>query len=434
MERPPCGPGAARPRRGPGEPLRIAFLLYRGNPRCGGQGVYARHLTGGLAALGHEVTVFSGQPYPELEPGVELVRLPSLDLYRDGDPFRQPRMREVSSPVDLLELATMRTGGFAEPRTFSLRARDALARRAGDFHVVHDDQCLGTGLLGMLADGWPVLASIHHPVTVDRDVDLAHASGRLRRLTMRRWYGFAAMQSRVARQLPRILTVSEAARRDIVDAHGVDASRIAVVPVGVDAEVFRPRPEVARIPGRVMTTASADVPLKGLLPLLEAIAKVRVERPEVHLVLVGRPREDGPVAATIDRLGLEGAVQFVLGEPDGAIARRYAEAACAVVPSLYEGFSLPAIEALACATPLVATTGGALPEVVGTDGVHARLVPPGDPSALAGALGGLLDDPALGARLARTGRERVLGRYRWSATAAATAAEYERVLDGHGPC
>ena len=430
MSRRPPGPGAARRWAGPGAPLRVAFLLYRGNPRCGGQGVYARHLTRELVALGHEVTVLAGRPYPELDPGVTLVRLPSLDLYRDGDPFRQPRWREIAGPVDLLELAAMRAGGFAEPLTFSLRARNALARRAGAFHLVHDDQSLGTGLLGMQEDGWPVLASIHHPVTIDRALDLAHASSRHRRLALRRWYGFAAMQGRVARRLARVVTVSGAARDDIVREHRVHPARIAVVPVGVDTTVFHPRPAVRRVPGRVMTTASADVPLKGLLPLLEAVAKARVERPEVHLVVVGRPRRDGPVGAAIDRLGLAGAVRFVTGEPDEALARRYAEAACAVVPSLYEGFSLPAIEAMACGTPLVATTGGALPEVVGEDGVHARLVPPGDPSALCQAILRLLGDPGLARGLGRAGGDRVRGRYSWRATAAATVVEYERLLDG----
>ncbi len=433
MSRRPSASGPARSWDGPGSPLSVAFLLYRGNPRCGGQGVYARHLTRELAALGHDVTVVAGRPYPDLEDGVRLVRLPSLDLYRDGDPFRRPRLRELGEPADLLEVATMHLGGFAEPRTFSLRARAALAARSGQFHLVHDDQCLGTGLLGLQADGWPLLASIHHPVTVDRAVDLAHAPNLGRRLALRRWYGFAAMQTRVARRLDRVLTVSEAARDDVVREHGVDPDRIAVVPVGVDTDVYRPAPAVGRIPGRIMTTASSDVPLKGVLPLLEAIAKARVERPEIHLVVIGRPRPDGPVAAAIERLGLEGAVELVSGEPDAAIARRYAEAACAVVPSLYEGFSLPAVEALACGTPLVATTGGALPEVVGDDGVHARLVPPGDPSALATALLQLLDDPALAARLAAAGGARVRQRFSWSATARATVVEYERLLAGR-PC
>jgi len=374
------------------------------------------------------VTVFSGQPYPELDDGVELVTVPSLDLYREPDPFRTPRLRELASPADVIELATMRTGGFGEPRTFSLRARSALARRTGQFDVVHDDQCLGTGLLGMLDDGWPLVTTIHHPITVDRALDLEHAASLLRRATLRRWYGFSAMQARVARQIPRVLTVSESSRRDIVEQLGVDARRVAVVPVGVEPSVHRPYAHVARVPGRIMTTASADVPLKGLVPLLEAVAKLRTERPEAHLVVVGRLREQSPVNSVLERLCLSEAVSFVSGESDERIAERYAEATCAVVPSLYEGFSLPAAEAMACGAPLVATTGGALPEVVGTDGVSALLVPPGDPGALAHALGRLMDDPELCARIGEAGRRRVLDRFTWRVTARRTAEEYGSLL------
>jgi len=416
-------PEPVRPRR-----LRIAYLVYRGNPRCGGQGVYTRHLTAELAALGHSVTVFSGPPYPELSQTVELVKVPSLDLYREPDPFRVPRLREFCSSVDLLEFALMCTAGFPEPLTFSLRARHLLARRLGDFDLVHDDQSLGSGIIGMMNDGWPVLATIHHPITVDRELDLAHADGWQRRLTLKRWYGFVGMQARVARQLQRIVTVSESSRRDIADQLGVALERMAVVPVGVDAAVFRPMPGTVRVPGRIMTTASSDVPMKGLVPLLEALAKVKSERQDAHLVVIGRLRDGSTIPAVVDRLGLKGAVRFLSGLSDQAIVDLYAEAEIAVVPSLYEGFSLPAIEAMACGVPLIATTGGALPEVVGRNGVCALLVAPNDPGSLAQAIVTALSDPVRRLRLGQAGRERAVERFTWPVTARATAEQYFELL------
>ena len=406
----------------------MAFLCYRGNPHCGGQGVYTRHLTRELAALGHRVTVFAGPPYPELDAGVDFVPVPSLDLYREPDPFRTPRPSELRSGVDLLEFALMCTAGFPEPLTFSLRARRLLAGRRADFDLVHDNQGLGRGLLALVDAGWPVLATVHHPITVDRDLELAHAPSWRRRLTLRRWYGFVGMQRRVAARLPRIVTVSEASRRDLVRAMGLAAERLAVVPVGVDTDRFRPRPEVARVPGRLLTTASADVPLKGLVPLLEALAKVRTDR-AAELVVIGQPRLGSDLPATIHRLGLEDAVRFVGGVSDDRVAELYAEAELAVVPSLYEGFSLPAVEAMASGVPLVATTGGALPEVVGSAGDTGVLVPPDDPGALAAAIVGLLDDPGRRVRLAAAGRRRVMERFTWRATAEGTAAEYRRLLE-----
>lgn len=417
--------------------LRVAYLVYRGNPRCGGQGVYSRHLTRELAALGHEVTVFSGPPYPELDQGVELVKVPSLDLYREPDPFRVPKLSEFRSAIDLYEFAIMCTAGFPEPRTFTLRARQLLAERLGDFDLVHDNQSLGTGLLKMMSDGWPVMATIHHPITVDRELDLAHAANWRRRLTLRRWYGFIEMQARVARQLPRVITVSHSSLQDISEQLGVARDKMAVVPVGVDDSVFRPRPEIARRPGRLMTTASADVPMKGLIPLLEALAKVRTEREDAHLVVIGRLREGSKVPAVLDRLGLRSAVEFVSGISDDELARLYAEAELAVVPSLYEGFSLPAIEAMASGVPLVATTGGALREVAGRDGETALLVEPNDPGALAAALLAGLGDPGLRERLGAAGRSWVRERYTWPVTARQTAEQYYELLEtrgDHGRC
>ncbi len=415
--------------------MRVAFLVYRGNPRCGGQGVYTRHLTRELVGLGHSVEVFAGQPWPELDDGVGFTPVPSLDLYRDPDPFRVPSLadfRDAPWPsVAALEFGVMCTAGFPEPWTFSLRARRVLAARRGDFDVVHDNQCLGSGILGMIEDGWPVLTTLHHPITVDRQLALAHTTNPWQGFTTRRWFGFLRMQVRVARSLPRVVTVSESSRSDIADQMQVAPERMTVVPVGVDHTVFRPRADVRPVPGRIMVTSSSDVPMKGLVPLLEAVAKLRTER-DVELMVVGNPRPDGRVARAIDRLGLAPSVRCVTGISDDELARYYGEAQVAVVPSLYEGFSLPAIEAMACGVALVATTGGALPEVVGTDGETGLLVPPDDPGSLATAIGRLLDDEALRSRLGRAGRERVLGRFTWQVTAAGTASEYRALLSHRG--
>ncbi len=414
-------------------PLDVVLLSYRSKPHSGGQGVYVRHLSRELVALGHRVEVVSGPPYPELDdvPGLRLTRVPSLDLYREPDPFRVPHWREFGSPVDVLEFLLMCTAAFPEPLTFSLRARRVLRRRAARPDVVHDNQGLGYGLLGMRADGQHVVATCHHPITVDRRHDLAAAPDRRSRLSTYRWYSFLRMQGRVLRRLPAVLTVSTTSAADIQRDFRVPEDRLTVVPVGVEADVFVP-PSAPRVPGRIVATASSDVPLKGLVPLLEAVAKLRTER-DVELVVVGKPREGGPTAAAVERLGLAGHVRFVSGVSEAELVGLFASAEVAVVPSLYEGFSLPAVEVMACATPLVATTAGALPEVVGPDGEAALHVPPGDPEALAAAVGRVLDDPALAARLGAAGRARVTERFTWRAVAEQTAAWYRTTLE-ESPC
>ncbi len=413
-------------------PLRIAYLVYRGNPHCGGQGVYTRALAKELTELGHEITVFSGPPYPDLVDPEQLVEVPSMDLYRPENPFRVPWPWEFKTSIDVREFGIMCGAGFPEPYAFSLRARRLLQDRRADFDLVHDNQCFGRGLLPMMdVDGWPVIATLHHPITVDRDLDLAHATGAWKRFTLRRWYGFLDMQMAVARRIPRHLTVSESSRRDIVDQMGVPAERLHVVPVGVDPDVFGPRPAIARVPGRIMTTASADVPMKGLAHLLEALAKLRTERPEAHLVVIGKPKPKSKIPALLERLGIADAVEFVSGVTTERIVELYAEAQVACVPSLYEGFSLPAVEAMACGVAVVGTTGGAVPEVIGTDGDTGLLVPPADPGALATALERVLDDEALRDRLGAAGRRRALDNFTWRQCAVRTVEHYRAVLDEH---
>ncbi|MGW5418910.1 glycosyltransferase family 4 protein [Streptomyces sp. NPDC003943] len=414
-------------------PLRIALLTYKGNPFCGGQGVYVRHLSRELARLGHTVEVVGSQPYPTLDEGVPLTEIASLDLYRQPDPFRTPAREEYRDWIDALEVGTMWTGGFPEPLTFSLRARRMLAARRGDFDVIHDNQTLGYGLLGgPRALGAPLVTTIHHPITVDRQLELDAAADWKRRASVRRWYAFTRMQKRVARRLPSVLTVSGTSRQEIVEHLGVREDRIRVVHIGADTELWSPDPSVAEVPGRIVTTSSADVPLKGLVFLIEALAKLRTEQPDAHLVVVGRRAEDGPVAQAIERYGLDGAVRFVKGISDAELVDLYRSAQVACVPSLYEGFSLPAAEGMATGTPLVATTGGAIPEVAGPDGETCLAVPTGDAGALAVALGRVLGDAELRARLGRAGRERVLANFTWARAAQGTAELYREALAGQG--
>jgi glycosyltransferase involved in cell wall biosynthesis len=412
--------------QGNDQPLRIAFLAYRGKPHVGGQGVYTRHLTKALVDLGHHVEVLGGQPFPILDDRVPLVELPSLDIYNDYFPMRMPGIWELKHWPDFVEVTAFSAGTFPEPLAFSMRAWDHLRKRKGEFDLVHDNQSLGYGLLAIQRDV-PVLGTIHHPITVDRRLELEHAQTAYKRLTLRRWYAFTKMQTRVAKRLKRIITVSESSRTDIVKDHEVDPSIMHVVPVGVDPEQFRPLPGVARIPGRLITTASADVTMKGLRYLLEAVAKLRTER-EISLVVIGRPKAGGRSAETIERLGLTDCVSFVSGVTDERIYELYSESELAIVPSLYEGFSLPAIEAMACGVPLVSTTGGALPEVVGRDNETAFLVTPGDSEALAARIRTALDDPALRAKVGAQGRQRVIDNWSWKHTALKTLEQYRALL------
>jgi len=408
-------------------PLRIALLSYRSKPHSGGQGVYVRHLSRELAARGHHVEVFSGQPYPDLDEGPVLRKVPSLDLYRDDDPFRTPRREEVRDWTDALEVAMMWGGAFPEPLTFSVRALRALRARPGDFDIVHDNQGLGYGMLEMRRLGVPLVTSIHHPISVDRRLDLAGRNWH-ERLDKSRWYGFVRMQGRVARRVGPLLTVSSSSKEDICRDFRVKPEKVHIIPLGVDTRLFHPRPGQPRVPGRIVTVTSADLPLKGLPTLLRAVAKLVTER-DAHLVVIGSP--SAATREQLAQLALGERVTFASGLPDAEYARVLASAEVAVIPSLYEGFSLPAVEHMASGTPLIASKAGALPEVTGDAAV---LVPPGDPEELAAALRGLLDDEEARAEHAERGLARVRERFAWPAVAAATEAVYQKVINGEPGC
>ena len=433
---------SAVPTRGaaPGPPasadraLRIALLSYRSKPHCGGQGIYLRHLSRELAALGHHVEVFSGQPYPELEPGPLLHALPSLDLYREPDPFRTPRPSEYRDWIDALEVAAMWTAAFPEPLTFSLRALRALRARTGDFDIVHDNQVLAYGMLGIARLGLPLVTSIHHPISVDRRIELAAAKG-FSRLSKRRWYGFVRMQGRVARRVGPVLTGSESSCDDICRDFRVPRSSVHVIPLGVDTRLFHPR-QAPRVPGRIVAVASADSPVKGISTLLRAVAKLTTER-NVELTVVGKPAPGGPTERLVAELAMGDKARFVSGISDNDLAEFIASAEIAVVPSLYEGFSLPAVEHMASGTPLIASRTGALPEVTGD---AALLVTPGDAEELAVALRLLHDSAAERERLSALALRRVQERFAWPAVARATVEQYRCAIEtaaaraGSAPC
>ena len=387
--------------------------------------MYVRHLSRGLVELGHDVEVFSGQPYPEgLDPRVRLTKVPSLDLYREPDPFRIPRPSELHDRIDVLELLATWTAGFPEPKTFCLRVARLLADRLDDFDVVHDNQSLGTGLLTIAELGLPVVATVHHPITRDRVLDVAAAKW-WRKPLVRRWYGFAEMQKQVARRIPELLTVSSTSAADIAEDFGVSPSQLHVVPLGVDTELFTPAEY--RVRNRIIAIASADVPLKGVSHLLHAVARLRVER-DLELQLVAKLEPNGPTEKLIAELGISDIVHSSSGVTDAELAALLSSAEVACIPSLYEGFSLPAVEAMASGTPIVASRAGALPEVVGVDGDCARLVNPGDVDDLTRVLGELLDSPLELRRLGVAGRRRAVDVFSWESVAAQTVSVYERAM------
>jgi len=406
--------------------LRICLLSYRGNPHCGGQGVYVHHLSKALKDLGHLVDVVSGPPYPVLDNGIRLVKLPSLDLYNPENLFRMPTFRELKNPVNLLEWLDISTMGFPEPFTFGLRADRYLRKTHRRYDIVHDNQSLSYGIR-TIGRRIPTLATIHHPITIDRDLAVKSADSFLKKLQQLRWYSFIGMQKRVSQSLSHIITVSERARDDISREFDIPEDAFRIVPNGIDTSVFRPKPGMKRDNNRVVVTNSADIPLKGLNYLMEAVATVS-KSTKIYLTVIGKPHANGHLSKTVRQLGLGHCINFTGRVSSAELVNQYTQAAVAVVPSLYEGFGFPAGEAMACATPVISTTAGALPELVGDTGL---VVPPADSDALARAIMTVLKHPERAIEMGRAGLKRIHNRFTWEKAAQKSVESYGEAICAH---
>ena len=405
--------------------MHIALLGYRSHPHVGGQGIYLQYLSKALVELGHSVDVISGPPYPELDPRVRLIQLPSLDLYAHPNPTRALKLKHCLSLADFYGWWSKSRGAFGEPYSFGRRLNRYFKQHQPHYDIVHDNQSLCYGLLDLQKRGVNVVATVHHPITRDRDLALAAATEKGQRWLINRWYSFLAMQQKVVQQLNHVITVSQQSQRDIVAAFNRPADNIQVIPNGVDASIFKPLDTITRTPFQLITTASSDQPLKGLSVLLRALAQLRSEFPALQLIVIGKLKESGETEKELQALNLQDAVQFKSGISNQQLVEEYAQASIAIVPSLYEGFGLPAAEAMACAVPLICSDGGALPEVVGD---AARLVRAGKVEDLKSALCELLNDEKSRTQLGEQGRAHILQQLSWDCGGKKMERYYYQVL------
>jgi len=406
-------------------PLKICLLGYRSQPYGGGQGIYIKYLSKALVDAGHKVDVISGQPYPHLDPRVNLIKMPGLNLFETG--LGSLRLRHLSSLTNIIEWTGKLTGAFSEPYCFGRRVLKHLQKKGRHYDIIHDNQCLSWGMLQLQQRGFPLVTTIHHPITSDLQIALNAANDWRERILIRRWHSFLVMQKKVAQRLAHIVTVSERSRNDIVSAFEIDPEAISLVYNGIDTDEFRPVDGVDRIPFRIMATASADAPLKGVRYLLEAVALLLKTYPKLELLLVGQPKPGGDTEKLIERLQIAENIKFVSGITTEQLVNYYSEAQVVVVPSLYEGFGLPAGEAMACGVPVVSTDGGALPEVVGDAGVQ---VPIEDSKAIAAAVAQLLENAGEREQLGAAGRHRINELFCWHRAAGQMTNYYQQILKG----
>ena len=404
--------------------LKIGLLSYRSHPYSGGQGIYVKHLSKALAELGHEVDVISGQPYPELDERVNLVKLPSLNIFEEEDRFRSFKMNYLMNPLSLFEWLSVMTGGFPEPYTYGVRVNRYLKKRLGDYQIIHDNQSLSYALLH-IQQNFPLVTTIHHPITRDHKLELENAKNWKQRLSSNRWHGFLRMQKKVAPSLKAIITPSHSSKIDISNEFSVNKDFIDVVHNGIDTETFKPNNDKKRIKNRIITTASADVPLKGLKYLINALPKIISLYPDTELVVIGKAKNNGETMKLIKKLNLLPHIHFKSNLKEEDIVDLYASAELAVIPSLYEGFGFGAGEAMSCGVPLISTLSGGLEDIVKGSCYE---IEPGSSVQIENAVIDLFDNEEEMKRVALLGRKRILEKFNLRQAAKGYLAIYEREI------
>lgn len=404
--------------------LKIGLLSYRSHPYSGGQGIYVKHLSKALAELGHEVDVISGQPYPELDERVNLVKLPSLNIFEEEDRFRSFKMNYLMNPLSLFEWLSVMTGGFPEPYTYGVRVNRYLKKRLGDYQIIHDNQSLSYALLH-IQQNFPLVTTIHHPITRDHKLELENAKNWKQRLSSNRWHGFLRMQKKVAPSLKAIITPSHSSKIDISNEFSVNKDFIDVVHNGIDTETFIPNDNKKRIKNRIITTASADVPLKGLKYLINALPKIILLYPDTELVVIGKAKNNGETMKLIKKLNLLPHIHFKSNLKEDDIVDLYASAQLAVIPSLYEGFGFGAGEAMSCGVPLISTSSGGLEDIVKGSCYE---IEPGSSVQIENAVIDLFDNEEEMKRVALLGRKRILEKFNWRQAAKGYLAIYEKEI------
>ena len=407
--------------------LKIALLSYRSKPFSGGQGIYVKYLSKALHDLGHEIDVFSGPPYPDLDSKIKLVKIPSLGLYEKKSKFYDVNPMELFNPINLFEWLSVNSGGFPEPYTFGKRIKKILKKNLHKYDVIHDNQSLAYELL-FFQKKKPLVTTIHHPISLDLAYQLQSTNDIFLKLLMRRWHSFLVMQKFVAKRLKKIVVPSNSSMDDIKDEFRVDKKKMERVMNGIDLNVFYPDSKIQKIPFKLVTVASADVPLKGLDYLLKALSDLAEVYSDISLSIIGEQKKGGHTERLIKKLNLEKRVNFFSNLTQEDLRKTYCEAELAIIPSLYEGFGFAAIEAMACGVPLISSSGGALPEVIKDTGI---IIPPKNVKEIYNSVDYLLSSPHIAKELAEKGLQRANSKFSWAAIAKKLEKVYYKEIEIH---
>ena len=347
--------------------LKIAFLSYRSDPFSGGQGIYIKNISEALHNRGHEITIFSGNPLPEVNKAIKVVRIETPGFFETFDSLERLKIFTSleKNRLNFMDFFETFTGTFTEPVFFGERLvkNKYFQETIDEFDIFHDNQSISSYPETVLKK---LVTTLHHPIHVDKEIDLTSEKSFLSRLSIKRWYSFLNFQKKNLKAVKKVISPSLSSKNDICRYFDYPSKNISVIWNGINLDdcKFHQRESFN---ANFVTIISADVPMKNLKTVLKALYLLKQEGINAKLTIVGDLREDNN--KLIDRLGLTKEITYKSKLPRKQLIQSLNNADIGIAPSKYEGFGFPLVEMIATGLPVIVSDKASLPELAGNAGL-----------------------------------------------------------------
>ena len=347
--------------------LKIALLSYRSDPFSGGQGIYIKNISEALHNRGHEITIFSGNPLPEVNKAIKVVRIETPGFFETFDSLERLKIFTSleKNRLNFMDFFETFTGTFTEPVFFGERLvkNKYFQETIDEFDIFHDNQSISSYPETVLKK---LVTTLHHPIHVDKEIDLTSEKSFLKRLSIKRWYSFLNFQKKNLKAVKKVISPSLSSKNDICRYFDYPSKNISVIWNGINLDdcKFHQRESFN---ANFVTIISADVPMKNLKTVLKALYLLKQEGINAKLTIIGDLREDNN--KLIDRLGLTKEITYKSKLPRKQLIQSLNNADIGIAPSKYEGFGFPLVEMIATGLPVIVSDKASLPELAGNAGL-----------------------------------------------------------------
>ena len=406
--------------------LKIALLSYRSDPFSGGQGIYIKNISEALHNRGHEITIFSGNPLPEVNKAIKVVRIETPGFFETFDSLERLKIFTSleKNRLNFMDFFETFTGTFTEPVFFGERLvkNKYFQETVDEFDIFHDNQSISSYPETVLKK---LVTTLHHPIHVDKEIDLTSEKSFLTRLSIKRWYSFLNFQKKNLKAVKKVISPSLSSKNDICRYFDYPSKNISVIWNGINLDdcKFHQR---GSFNANFVTIISADVPMKNLKTVLKALHLLKQEGINAKLTIVGDLREDNN--KLIDRLGLTKEITYKSKLPRKQLIQSLNNADIGIAPSKYEGFGFPLVEMIATGLPVIVSDKASLPELAGNAGL---IFNSSDSNDLKEKMKELIENAALRNKVAENSKLRRDDFFGWDEYAKKLEGLYKEIISGN---